>query len=371
MAVKQLWSGSIVSARAVLGGAFEWDGGNPLDPSAMLVTALGISVPILVGVLIGRPTIGLAAAVGGMWVGNAPRGASFGEHWRILRDVVLAAMLAAVVAAVIAQRGLWSDLWLVLAASAAALAGGFSRPMAAASQRFIVFATIGLGVAAHAHNRTALAIIIGEGAIWAALCALAIGVVARRWKIGRVDVPDPGSAASFRQKLRRWRGTLRTFQGWHYPVRLAGCLTGAAIVREAFPQHHYGWIAVAVALLTQRQGEGLTIKVAQRALGVAAGVLATELIAARPLPEWALVVVIAGLAATSPWLRKRSYVAYTAAKTPLIMLLTSGGGVIGQGLLADRLVATLIAAALVIGAYRTVERLVPKPGGFAKHRKSA
>lgn len=330
----------------------------------MAVAALGMGVPVLVGVLIGQPEIGLAGSLGGMWVGHAPRGTTLSEHWRTLRDIVLAAFVAVIVAVTIAQRGLWTDLWLVLACGVAALIGGFSRPMAAASQRFVVFVTIGIGIASHAHNRTALAVIVTEGALWTALCALAIGVAARRWNIGRSDTPDRGSAATFRQKLKRWRGALRTWQGWNYPIRLATCLALAAAIREAFPQHHFSWIAVAVALLTQRQAEGLTRKVSQRALGVAAGVLGTELIATQPLPDWALVATISSLAALSPWLRARSYFAYTAATTPLVMLLTSGGTTIGQGLLIDRLIATLIAAALVIGAFRVA-------GRFAKPAKSA
>ena len=135
----------------------------------------------------------------------------------------------------------------------------------------------------------------------------------------------------------------------------------AVVLREAMPQHHYSWIAVAVALLTQRQGDRLVVKVLQRAMGVAAGVMATEAIASRPLPGWALVIVISALAATSPWLRKRSYVAYTAATTPLILLLTSGGGTIPPGLLIDRLVATLIAAGLVIIAFLAARRVTPRP----------
>jgi hypothetical protein len=363
-----LWIRASDALRTVFGGTFDWADAGPLDPSAMAITGLGMGVPILIGVLIGRPTIGLAASVGGMWVGNAPRGVAFGEHWRILRDIVIAAMAAAVVAVVIAQHGLWSELWLVLAAGAGAVLGGFSRPMAVASQRFIVFITIGLSVASHTHNKPAVAILIGEGAIWTAFCALVIGIAARRFGTVRGAPLETGSIAPFRANLRRWRGTLRTFHGWNYAARLAACLTLAATIREAFPQHHFSWIAVAVALLTQRRGDGLTIKVSQRALGVATGVLATELIATRPLPGWALVVIIAGLAALSPYLRKRSYVAYTAATTPLIMLLTSGGTALGQGLLLDRLIATLIAAALVIGAFLIAERIRPRPSPESRHR---
>lgn len=356
-----VFSRAINGTRMVFGGALGWDGSDALDLSAMVVAALAISVPILIGVLIGRPNIGLAASVGAMWVGNAPRGASLIEHWRMVRDIVVAAIAAAMTAALIAQHDWWSDAGLVMTAGAAALLGGFSRPAAVASQRFIVFVTIGLGVAAHAHNRVAVAIIIAEGAIWAALCALVIGIAARRLRIGQVVAAGPGSTATFRQKLRRWRGTLATRAAWNYPARLVVCLACAAVIRVGFPQHHYSWIAVAVALLTQRQADGLIIKVTQRAMGVAAGVVATEALAMQALPGWALVAVIATLAALSPWLRKRSYVAYSAATTPLIMLLTSGGGVVGQRLLTDRLVATLIAAGLVILSFLAGRRLTPGP----------
>ena len=354
-------SRAVHTTRAVLGGALDWDGADALDPSAMAVTALGMGIPILIGVLSAHPRVGLAASLGAMWVGNAPRGANLAEHWRTVRDIVLAAIGAAIAAALIARHGWGSDVALVLVAGTAALLGGFSRPAAAASQRFIVFVTIGFGVAMHASDRILLTILIAEGAIWAALCALAVGAAARRWRIGQIVPPEPRSSASFAQLYRRWRRLMATIGGWIYSLRLMACLACAVVIREAVPQHHYSWIAVAVALLTQRQSDGLVVKVLQRAMGVAAGVMATEAIASRPLPAWTLVVVIASLAAASPWLRKRSYVAYTATTTPLILLLTSGGGTIGQGLLIDRLVATLIAAGLVIAAFLAARRFMPRP----------
>ena len=361
------FSRAVRGTRTVFGGALEWDGADALDLSGMAVTALGTGVPILIGVLAGYPRIGLAASLGAMWVGNAPRGASLAEHWRTVRDIVLAAIGAAIAAALIARHGWWSDIGLVLIAGMAALLGGFSRPAAIASQRFITFVAIGLGIAMQAPDRIVLTILIAEGAIWAALCALAVGAAARRWRIGQIAPPAPRSSASFAQLYRRWRGLMATIGGWIYSLRLMACLACAVVIREAVPQHHYSWIAVAVALLTQRQGDGLVVKVLQRAMGVAAGVMATEAIASRPLPGWALVIVIASLAAASPWLRKRSYVAYTAATTPLILLLTSGGGTIAQGLLLDRLVATLIAAGLVIMAFGATRRFTPRPSPDNRH----
>ena len=49
-------------------------------------------------------------------------------------------------------------------------------------------------------------------------------------------------------------------------------------------------------------------------------------------------------------LRVRNYLAYSAVMTPLIILIIDAGRAPDIGLLLDRLVATLIGAALVVGA---------------------
>ena len=54
------------------------------------------------------------------------------------------------------------------------------------------------------------------------------------------------------------------------------------------------------------------------------------------------------LAGLRPLLRARNYLAYTAAMTPLIIVLLDAGATPGIGVLIDRLVATLIGAGLVI-----------------------
>ena len=350
--------------RAVLDGAFSWDAGNDVAPWTMAATALGVGVPVLIGGLIGQPLAGLAASVGGMWAASATHTGSIVERVRMSRDLVVAAIAAAIAAAPIAQHGIWSDAALVLIAGAAALLGGFSRPAAVASQRFIVFATIAAGMAPDAQDRLALAVLIALGAIWAALCALAIEMAVPHRGTGRASPVDLRSTAPLAQRGRRWRRTLGTRAGWAYPLRLTAGLAGAGLLREALPDHHYSWIAVAVALLTQRQSEGLVVKVTQRAFGVAAGIVAVELIAASVLPGGTLVAVAGILAALRPWLRRRNYAAYTAASTPLIMLFASGGETIGEGLLLDRLIATLIAGMLVIGSWLAARRCLATPPAF-------
>ncbi len=120
--------------------------------------------------------------------------------------------------------------------------------------------------------------------------------------------------------------------------------------RGARPDHHYSWIVVAVAILSQRAIERWPIKVTQRAIGVGIGVILSELLFARLLPEWLAVTCFVAIAGAMPWLWGRSYLLYSAAMTPLIMLVMSGGHPVTGEVPADRLVATLIGAGLVIAA---------------------
>jgi uncharacterized membrane protein YccC len=138
--------------------------------------------------------------------------------------------------------------------------------------------------------------------------------------------------------------------GWQYALRLAGCLGVAAVARHAWPDHHLSWIAVAVAILTQRQLEPLPIKTTQRALGTVLGVAAASVVVAYRPPICLLVAGIGVLAGLRPLLKARSYVAYTAVMTPLIVLIMGADRPLGAGLLLDRLIATLAGAGLVVAA---------------------
>jgi hypothetical protein len=80
------------------------------------------------------------------------------------------------------------------------------------------------------------------------------------------------------------------------------------------------------------------------------------------LPSWALAGVIGILAGARPLLRVRNYLAYSAVMTPLIILIIDAGRAPDNGLLLDRLVATLIGAALAVGSNLLVMRLSVSKG---------
>ena len=118
-------------------------------------------------------------------------------------------------------------------------------------------------------------------------------------------------------------------------------------MRWRWPDHHLHWIALIIAILTQRQRDLLPIKTTQRVLGTVLGVVTAAVFVVLRPPVWGLVLGIGVLAGARPLLRARNYLAYSAVMTPLVMLIMGAGQPLGAGILIDRLLATLLGAGLV------------------------
>jgi uncharacterized membrane protein YccC len=152
------------------------------------------------------------------------------------------------------------------------------------------------------------------------------------------------------------RRTLGTLAGCQYTIRLTACLAVAVVLAHAWPDHHLYWVALTVALLTERPVEMFPVKVTQRALGTLLGVVIAHFVFEWAISGWWLGVVVGVLAATRPMLRTRNYLAYTVVMTPLVVALIDAGKPPDWSVLADRLGATLIGAALVLGANAALRR---------------
>jgi uncharacterized membrane protein YccC len=131
-------------------------------------------------------------------------------------------------------------------------------------------------------------------------------------------------------------------------MRLVLSLGMATAMKHLWPGHHLYWVALTVVLLIERPIEAVPIKTIQRALGTVLGVLVAALLLADAPPAWTVVAGIGLLGAARTYLRPRNYLAYTAAMTPLIVVILDGGQPVETGVLVDRVVSTLIAAVLVV-----------------------
>jgi len=313
-----------------------------------------MGVPIALGAAWGHPAEGFAICVGGLAVGGIAPGRDAREQAREIGATLVpaaAAMLAAVAVAA-AGGGHREDGAIVAVAFLAALAGSFSRPVAIGAIRFTLLLLIAAAIADGVADRAGLALLVLAGAAWTAAASAALGAAARRWRRTAPSAIAEPPTATWGQRGSRWRRSLATLEGWQYALRLGAGLGLAAILRATWPAHHLHWIAITVVLLTERKAEPWPAKAAQRAIGTLAGVIGTGLLLAAPLPAWALAIAIGALAAARSSLRERSYLAYTAVTTPLILAILDLGAPPGVELLADRVVATLAGALLVLAGNR-------------------
>jgi hypothetical protein len=341
--------------RAHIAEALRWSPHTPRSGWQAAAAGVGMAVPVALGLAVGRPAEGFAAAVGAIMLGGVPTERRVAEQARDLA-VALAPAAAAIAATILIHPlGRLEHAAIVGLAALAAIVGGFSRPMAVATWRFILFLLIMVSIADTVPHPAALLEPIAFGLAWTAAANLFFGAVARAVHPGRAE-PEAHRAPSFAAHLAHWRATLRRFAGWQFTLRLTACLAIGLAIAAAWPEHHLHWIAITVALLMERNVEALPVRTTQRAAGTFLGVIVAALVFEAPFPAWALVAIVGVLAAARSLLRTRNYLAYTVATTPLILAILDGGAPPGFALLAERLAATLAAAALVIAANAAVRK---------------
>lgn len=345
--------------------ACRWSAEGEVEAAEVVAAALGMAVPVLLAAIGGDPAPGLAAALGSLAIGRVGTAEGFRAHLRHQAEALAPAILAALLAVLCADRGWLTDMALVVLVGIAATVSGFSRAMAVSTTRFILFLMIVSAVttpmkALGTKEAAGFLILVAGGALWTSALGLAVGACMRR----RADVPASPSQPipTIRQKYVRWRRSLTSFAGWSYPVRLVTCIAVAAAIDIGWPGHHFYWIGLTAALLTERQIELVPVKSVQRALGTAIGVAMAAFTLRSGLSAWALAGVVGLLAGVRPVVRVGNYLAYSAVMTPLIILIIDAGRVPDGSLLLDRLVATLIGAALVIGTNLLLMRFFSSKG---------
>lgn len=304
----------------------------PVSTRAVAMGIVGVAVPVLIGWGVGQTHLGLGIGLGAMLLGGGTR-----EAGGVIEALGLS--LLAVAAALLFAAMPRGDAAMIALAGAVALAGGYSRPLAVASVRFCVYLVLCVSVLDGAPDRRLATAAFAIGAVWN------IGL---RRVIGGPVAAEPPSPYSHTQRIAAFRRRLRGWSAWQYGTRLTAGLAAASLVRHAWSGHHGAWLLITVVLLTGRTFERFPVKVTQRALGVTLGVLLTWAIFAATQTLAATVVAIAALASAIPVLRARSYLLYSAAMTPMILLVLDFGQPRTDGLLLDRLIATLAGSAIVL-----------------------
>jgi len=227
---------------------------------------------------------------------------------------------------------------------------------------FILFATIALGLGQQGIRPRGAMLLFALGAVWTIALSLLMRALLRvRHRTSVQAAASPRPSAS--KLLMRWRRSLAHLPGWQYTLRITSCMAAALALERMWPEHHSYWVALTVAIVVTRKMPAALLRTVQRAVGTIVGVLLAGLLLIWALPVWAIIAVVAALAAARPILRAANYAAYAAIMTPLIMLLMDLGARPSPGVFLDRLIATVIgcAIAVTLGYLVWVRLLVPAP----------
>jgi hypothetical protein len=346
-----------------IGETLRWSGGEPIKVRTVVIAALGMAVPALMGLAMGRPAIGFTIGLGAMLLADTPTAGSAAAEVATPGSALLPASLAVVLATLIAGAP-WSDGAMIAVAGIAAAVSGYSRPVGAAAIRFIIYLVLSESLLDSAGgHRTDAALLFGLGALW--------NVVVRAMLAARSVKPDtapPARTPTPAQRRAYWRRTLRNLAGWQFAIRVVVGLGAASAIRRLWPSHHFGWIVLTVALLTQRPLEHLPVKITQRALGTALGVALTWLVLAGVSSHGERALAICLLATAAALARPRNYLAYAVVSTPVILLVMDIGKPLETSLLTDRLIATVVGAAIVIAANLALDALIRATGAEPPQR---
>lgn len=328
----------------------------PVPPRALAIGALGMAVPVAAGLLLGQPHAGFLIGLGAVLLAGSASEAAPPGTTRSARLVAMAVpALAAVAVATLIARAPIPDLARILLVMLSALSVNYSRPLAAAAIRFNIYLVLGGSLIADgAAYHAGAALIFGCGALWNIFLRLLLGSgePATAAAASRAREPTPA------QRRAHFRRQIRTLAGWQFALRLAIGLAVASLLRHAAPAHHYYWILLTVALLTEVRIEPVPAKTLQRLLGTLGGVMLAGLVFLFAKGPLALGIVAAVLAALVPVARARSYLLYAMLSAPLILLVIDIGQPIAPALLVDRLVATLAAGVIVVALNLLFGRLL-------------
>jgi hypothetical protein len=360
MAFRSLASGHL---REVLG----WTPAAPLNARTIAIAALGMAAPVIVGLALGKPHLGFTIGLGAMLLADqSSAGAAASQDRPSAFAALLPAALAVTLATLIAG-GPWTDPAMILLAAVAATISGYSRPVAVTAIRFIVYLVLSVSLLDSAGgHRTAVALVFGLGALW----NMAIRMLLRG-PAPQNATPTPARKPTPAQLRAHWRRTMREFPGWQFPIRILAGLGAASLLRHLWPSHHFFWIVLTVALLTQRPLEHVPVKITQRAVGSLLGVGLTWAILASVAWPLGLAAIICVLGAAAPLARSRSYLVYSVISTPVILMVMDLGKPVATALLTDRLAATLMGAVIVVVLNIILERVTTRPTPPAPNAVSA
>jgi uncharacterized membrane protein YccC len=327
-----------------------WAGVRTARAPQVISAMLGLAGPLAVGAMFGHAQIAMAASLGGLALSGGGKGGTFREEAYRKIYGLAAGCAAMLTGSAMAGHATLVTFGIPAIAAVAGLLGSISRPLARATTQFILYTIIAANVAARTAHPLGMMLLFSLGAAWTAGLSL---VLRPLFQAMRPVSHTPANAAQVPkytagQLLRRWRKSLAHLSGWQYVLRITPCLVAAGAFEWIWPHHHGYWVSITVVIVVQRNLQTSLTRTLHRAAGTTLGVLLISLLLIGSPNMWAMIAMIAALAAARPILIEANHTAYAAVMTPLVILLLDFGQEPSWAVVGDRLAATLAGCALAL-----------------------
>ncbi|MGY1745504.1 FUSC family protein [Blastococcus sp. SYSU D00695] len=133
-----------------------------------------------------------------------------------------------------------------------------------------------------------------------------------------------------------------------FALRLTLCMTTAEVARQLLPLERPYWVLLTVAIVLKPDFGSVFTRAVQRGVGTVLGVLiGSLLLAVLPRDAWVL-VAMAVAAGLLPWARAANFGLFSVFQTPVIILLLDLALAGGPGLVAARVLDTLVGCLIVL-----------------------
>ena len=304
-----------------------------------------VAVAVSLAIYRGTPNAGIPLAIGVVFVALAESGESVGRRWRTMLWTTLWLMGATLLG------GLVSDYPVLIVAASAAVALGAGLAGAAGPRAgvggvltlvvFIVFA----GAPQLPDVAAESALLMGLGGVLITAATVLPRLFSSREALKVALEPVPSMWTRVRDHVQ----TRDTF--FRHAVRLSVVIPIAYVlaILSGFP--HAYWLPMTIAWVTKPDVAGTVTKVASRILGTAIGlVLSAILVLVFEVSGYAAGIAVAiagGVAVAFVW---ANYAVGVAGVTVLVVVMFSFDDSYVPEDLALRMLATVVAAAMAIGA---------------------
>ena len=281
-----------------------------------------------------------------------------------LRARGMGVLTMTVAGSVIALFGVWAGPEHLIAASIltfvvvalATLAAGLGAAYAVRGMLLAVWAVVAISLAGETETAVQLAVAFAGGGL------IAAGII---WLRTRAQ-PAPSVEAEAQASERDLAAIARSPLGWFALLRAAAAGIAMWLGASFFPEHAI-WAALTVILVMKpRAGETMASGLL-RTIGTLLGVIAAEALIALSGGEAVIVLMGFLLAAFAmAALQKVNYAVFVACLTALLVLADQLASGTGEATATDRLLATLLGAAIAFLAIGIGRVLLGRPVASAE-----